>query len=129
MTTGRDEPLWTPSARALADHPITRFTAEAARRTGRSFDGYDALQAGFIILALARPEAPVTVAREEATIVLVLDVSGSMEAQDEWRKLESKWDNFEARAKLDSSARDVGAALDLLGSELKAAYERIAKAV
>lgn len=35
-----------------------------------------------IILALARPEAPVTVAREEATIVLVLDVSGSMEAQD-----------------------------------------------
>ena len=45
MTTGRDEPLWTPSARALADHPITRFTAEAARRTGRSFDGYDALHA------------------------------------------------------------------------------------
>jgi von Willebrand factor type A domain/Aerotolerance regulator N-terminal len=35
-----------------------------------------------LVLALARPEAPVTVAREEATIVLVMDVSGSMEAQD-----------------------------------------------
>lgn len=54
---------------------------------------------------------------------------GAMEAQDEWQKLESKWENFEARAKLDRSARDVGAALDLLGAELKAAYERIAKAV
>jgi len=54
---------------------------------------------------------------------------GAMEAQDEWQKLESKWENFEARAKLDRSARDVGAAPDLLGAELKAAYERIAKAV
>ncbi len=54
---------------------------------------------------------------------------GAMEAQDEWQKLESKWETFEARAKLDRSAKDVGAALDLLGAELKAAYERIAKAV
>ena len=54
---------------------------------------------------------------------------GAMEAQDEWRKLEGKWENFEARAKLDRSAKDDGAALDLLGAELKAAYERIAKAV
>lgn len=54
---------------------------------------------------------------------------GAMEAQDEWQKLESKWETFEARAKLDRSAKDVGAALDLLASELKAAYERIAKAV
>jgi hypothetical protein len=54
---------------------------------------------------------------------------GAMEVQDEWRKLESKWENFEARAKLDRSAKDVGAALELLGAELKAAYERIAKAV
>ncbi|KAB2862512.1 MAG: AMP-binding protein, partial [Bauldia sp.] len=40
-----DQPLWTPSPRALADHPLTRFTAEASRRTGRSFDGYDQLHA------------------------------------------------------------------------------------
>ncbi|MFZ5693833.1 MAG: hypothetical protein ACOY5F_21575 [Pseudomonadota bacterium] len=54
---------------------------------------------------------------------------GAMEVQDEWRKLESKWETFEARAQLDRSAKDVGAALELLGAELKAAYERIAKAV
>jgi hypothetical protein len=64
--------------------------------------------------------------RDEARVKAHL---GAMGAQDEWRKLESKWENFEARAKLDRSARDVGAALDLLGAELKAAYERIAKAV
>jgi hypothetical protein len=64
--------------------------------------------------------------RDEARVKAHL---GAMEAQDEWRKLESKWENFEARAKLDRSARDVGAALDLLGAELKAAYERLAKAV
>jgi hypothetical protein len=64
--------------------------------------------------------------RDEARVKAHL---GAMDAQDEWRKLESKWENFEARAKLDRSARDVGAALELLGAELKAAYERIAKAV
>jgi hypothetical protein len=51
---------------------------------------------------------------------------GAMEMQDEWRKLEGQWENFEAR---DRSAKDVGAALDLLASELKSAYQRIAKAV
>jgi hypothetical protein len=64
--------------------------------------------------------------RDEARVKAHL---GSMEVQDEWRKLEGKWENFEARAKLDRSVKDVGAALDLLASELKAAYERIAKAV
>ena len=64
--------------------------------------------------------------RDEARVKAHL---GAMEAQNEWRKLESKWENFEARARLDRSTRDVGAALDLLGAELKAAYERIAKAV
>jgi hypothetical protein len=54
---------------------------------------------------------------------------GSMAVQEEWRELEKRWENFEARAKLDRSAKDVGAALDLLASELKAAYERISKAI
>ena len=54
---------------------------------------------------------------------------GSMDVQDEWRELEKRWENFEARAKLDRSARDVGAALGLLASELKSAYERIIKAI
>ncbi len=54
---------------------------------------------------------------------------GSMAVQEEWRELEQRWENFEARAKLDRSAKDVGAALDLLASELKAAYQRISKAI
>ena len=54
---------------------------------------------------------------------------GSMAVQDEWRALEQRWENFEARAKLDRSAKDIGAALELLAAELKSAYERISKAV
>jgi hypothetical protein len=64
--------------------------------------------------------------RDEARVKAHL---GSMVLKDEWSELEQRWKNFEARAKLDRSAKDVGAALDLLASELKAAYERIAKAV
>lgn len=64
--------------------------------------------------------------RDEARVKTHL---GSMALKDEWGELEQRWESFEARAKLDRSAKDVGAALDLLASELKAAYERIAKAV
>lgn len=64
--------------------------------------------------------------RDEARVKAHL---GSMALKDEWGELEQRWESFEARAKLDRSAKDVGAALDLLASELKAAYERIAKAV
>lgn len=64
--------------------------------------------------------------RDEARVKAHL---GRLELKDEWRKLESRWENFEARAKLDRSAKDVGAAFDLLASELKVAYERIAKAI
>jgi hypothetical protein len=54
---------------------------------------------------------------------------GSMDVQDEWREVEKRWETFEARARLDRSARDVGAALSLLASELNSAYERIIKAI
>jgi hypothetical protein len=64
--------------------------------------------------------------RDEARVKAHL---GSMALKDEWDELEKRWESFEARAKLDRSAKDVGAALDLLAQELKAAYERIAKAV
>ena len=70
--------------------------------------------------------ADLKVLRDQARVKAHL---GAMEVQDEWRILEGKWENFEARARLDRSAKDVGAALELLGAELKAAYERIAKAV
>ncbi|MFN3347955.1 hypothetical protein [Pseudorhodoplanes sp.] len=64
--------------------------------------------------------------RDEARLKAHL---GTMVLKDEWETLERKWETFEARAKLDRSAKDVGAALDLLAQELKTAYERIAKAV
>lgn len=54
---------------------------------------------------------------------------GSKEAQDEWSALEDKWDKFSADAKLKSSAGEIGAAAGNLGDELKAAYERIKKAL
>lgn len=64
--------------------------------------------------------------RDEARVKAHL---GTMALKDEWHELEKRWETFEARAKLDRSGKDVGAALDLLAQELKAAYERIAKAV
>jgi acetoacetyl-CoA synthetase len=40
-----DEPLWRPSGASIAALPLTRFTAEAAKRAGRSFPDYAALHA------------------------------------------------------------------------------------
>ena len=65
-------------------------------------------------------------ARDEARVKAHL---GSMAVQDEWQKLEHRWQDFEAKAQLDRTAKDVGAAVSLLASELKSAYERIIKAV
>ena len=54
---------------------------------------------------------------------------GSRELQDEWERLEQRWNDFEAKAQLERSAKDVGAAAEILGSELKGAYARIRKAL
>ena len=54
---------------------------------------------------------------------------GSKEAQDEWTALEKKWEKFAAEARLESSADNIGAAVGVLGDELKTAYERIKKAM
>jgi len=40
-----EEPLWRPSPETVADLPLTRFAAEAARRAGRPLAGYAALHA------------------------------------------------------------------------------------
>lgn len=55
-----------------------------------------------------------------------------MEVQDEWEKTEKKWDHFRSKsAEIGSAskdaARDVGAALRLLGEELGHAYAKIRK--
>lgn len=54
---------------------------------------------------------------------------GSKELQDEWSEIEKRWEAFAAKANLDRSARDVGEAVGLLGSELKDAFNRIRKAL
>ena len=50
---------------------------------------------------------------------------GSRELQDEWERLEQRWKEFEVKSQLERSAKDVGAAAEILGSELKNAYARI----
>lgn len=54
---------------------------------------------------------------------------GSKELQDEWSELENRWKAFEDKAELDRSAKDVGDALRILGSELKDAFMRVRKAL
>jgi hypothetical protein len=54
---------------------------------------------------------------------------GSMEAQDEWADLEKRWKAFREKAELDRTGSEVGGSVRQLGSDLKAAYERIRKAL
>lgn len=54
---------------------------------------------------------------------------GSMEAQDEWVELEKRWKTFREKAELDRTAGEMGSTVKQLGSDLKAAYERIRKAL
>jgi hypothetical protein len=57
---------------------------------------------------------------------------GKAEAKDEWKKLEEKWQELKAHGEtvagvVEESAKDVGSAVELVGEELKAGYERIKK--
>lgn len=54
---------------------------------------------------------------------------GSMEAQDEWKDLEKRWQSFREKAEFDRTAGDIGESVKKLGSDLKAAYTRIRKAL
>ncbi len=65
---------------------------------------------------------------------------GAKDVQDEWHEIERKWKKFSDDAdvklkqfsddaELAESGQDVMSALDLLGSELKTAYQRIRKAL
>jgi hypothetical protein len=55
---------------------------------------------------------------------------GKAEAKAEWAKLEVKWREYELRQHkvknaVDDTGREVDAALDMIGDELKKGYERI----
>ena len=54
---------------------------------------------------------------------------GSKEAQDEWTELQDRWHHFESQANLRKSKEDLGDAFEILGSELKDAFNRIRKAL
>lgn len=54
---------------------------------------------------------------------------GAKDAQDEWAELQERWSHFENQANLKKSREDVGDALEILGSELKDAFNRIRKAL
>jgi hypothetical protein len=54
---------------------------------------------------------------------------GSMEAQKEWADLEQRWKMFREKAELDRTGGELGTTVKQLGSDLRAAYERIRKAL
>lgn len=54
---------------------------------------------------------------------------GSKELQDDWSRVENKWEAFAARAQLEKGGKDVGAALEILGAEVRDAFQRIRAAL
>lgn len=54
---------------------------------------------------------------------------GSRDAQEEWHRLEERWDEFSAKARVDESAEGISSALRLLKEELARGYERVKKAL
>ncbi len=67
--------------------------------------------------------------REELALQVKL---GSMEAREDWealehkmRDLETKWHQFQSKAGLHESAENLGAAMKILGTELKNGYQRL----
>ena len=64
--------------------------------------------------------------RDELAVQIKL---GSMEAKQEWEKLEKKFEVLRAKSHLDKTAEDVREAAALLGEELKKGYERLKKAL
>ena len=64
--------------------------------------------------------------RDEARLKVTL---GSKELRDEMNELEARWKDFEEKAALAQSKKEIGDTLKMLGAELKTAYERIHKAL
>lgn len=65
-------------------------------------------------------------ARDEIKLKIHL---GGKDAKDQWEAAEARWEAFQVKAQLSQSAADVGDAVEILGSELKEAYQRVRKAL
>lgn len=74
--------------------------------------------------ALDNLKAELAALRDEAKVQAHL---GSMEAQQEWQEVEAKWNRFVAEARLHDSGQNIKSALEKLGEELRASYERLKK--
>ncbi len=64
--------------------------------------------------------------RDELRLQLHL---GAKEAEDEWESLMRDWDSFLSKSQFEKSEEEVGEAARELGLKMKAAYERMKKAV
>lgn len=64
--------------------------------------------------------------RDEIRLKLHL---ATMDARDEWEKLEARWEEFRRKADLDETVEEVGDAAEDLLDELRRGYERIRKAL
>lgn len=76
--------------------------------------------------ALDNLKADLAKLRDEAKVQAHL---GTMEARQEWEEIETKWNRFVSEAGLHRSGEDIKAALRTLADELRAAYERLKKAL
>lgn len=74
--------------------------------------------------ALENLKTELAALRDEAKVQAHL---GSMEAQQEWQEAETKWNHFVAEARLHDSGQNIKSALEILGDELRASYERLKK--
>lgn len=54
---------------------------------------------------------------------------GSKEAQEEFHRLEERWDEFAAKAHVEESAEGISSAFGLLKEELVRGYERVRSAL
>src|SRR3546814_19468027 len=64
--------------------------------------------------------------RDEAKVQVHL---GTMETKQEWEEIEAKWTRFVAEAGLHKSGEGIKAALQSLGHDLRAAYQRLPQTV
>ncbi|CCW16747.1 hypothetical protein EBBID32_10850 [Sphingobium indicum BiD32] len=76
--------------------------------------------------ALENLKSELAALRDEAKVQAHL---GSMEAQQEWEAAEAKWNHFVAESRLHDSGQNIKSALEILGDELRASYERLKKAL
>lgn len=65
-------------------------------------------------------------ARDELRLQMHL---GAKEAEDEWESLMRDWDSFLSKSQFEKTEEEVGEAARELGLKMKAAYERMKKAV